>query len=384
MSPSRASPSMAGSIRLGGMLWLTVALFFSSPTHVSAITCLEAARAAVDATPISQTGLGWPCCSRTRASCILDGNECDAAHPDFASCFSVDGTVACQITETNSTGAPCAIYDGEAGPAGVTAVSDNSLNFSGLESAVRANWPALGLNQEHVMCCSSSSGDCHLGELVDDDINPCNKGEYELKCAGNEELGVCSAFANTTATHELGIFYRINFSASSSSSSGTSTLPSSASTTPQSSSTALGQDATGLPAASESKKKGTNAIVIALPVVLGLLIIFLLAFFLLRRRRQRAGKEMEAVPYSASMRPLSSGVSNDNSYRAVQAPSERFAEESHYTSAPPQSVIASTETPFATPSFSIQSPPPSGKAALAASRSNPARATSPAPPYSAE
>ena len=199
-----------------------------SPLPAAAITCLEAAEAAIAAVPAAQAGIDWPCCSRTTALCRADLDTCDdgGQFPDFATCFSTSGSIACQITETTSTGAPCGAFTGESGASGVTPVADHDLTFDGLEAVVRANWAALGVDNSRVLCCSPSSGDCHLDQSDEDLVNPCNRGEYELLCAGSQTQGICSVYANVTQTRELGVYFRVNLA--------TDTSPSGSESTPAS------------------------------------------------------------------------------------------------------------------------------------------------------
>jgi len=148
------------------------------------------------------------------------------------------------MTDTVNTDAPCGAFSGKTGDLGVHAIA-HDLVFDGLESAVRANWQALGRDNTRVLCCSASNGRCHIDETVEDLVNPCSRGEYELLCAGSEQHGICSVYANRTETEELGFYFRVNLAEVTSSTSTTSSASISESSTVSQTISGMNNESTG-------------------------------------------------------------------------------------------------------------------------------------------
>lgn len=300
MSLSRSSSAVLTFVHI---------LSFATTSYAQA-TCGESVRAALGTITSNLAGLNFPCCQTSQARCRLSDADCEGSFPDFASCISASGSVACGMTESGSTGAPCAAYQGTVGPYGVSPVGSGGLEFD-LDGIVAANWPRLGLDDSVVLCCRAGNGACHLGELVDDDINPCNvrNEEYELFCVGDARHGMCTVRANTRQTREIGQYFRINLDpAARPSSSG----PSSASNTPSSTQTSPNADGTtsdGPPKSSQgapvsSSGSRTNlGLAVALPVVLAVLLLATCALLFRRRLRKFALKSRE-LPLEERITPM--------------------------------------------------------------------------------
>ncbi|KZW03646.1 hypothetical protein EXIGLDRAFT_828492 [Exidia glandulosa HHB12029] len=306
----------------------------------AAITCDAGASAAVNTIAASDVGLNWPCCSNTTARCIMTANDCPKAYPEFANCISADGSVVCGLnSDSFDSGSPCANYTGTVAPYGVWPVeTDNSLQFD-LLGMFTTNWPKIIADDSVVVCCADNNGACQLGTLQNDDVNPCKKGEYELFCVGDAKHGMCTVRANTTQTHEIGLYFRVNLDPAAD-----PALAASGSSTAPIFTTSSGTgSATGLPASSgaasaaaastvASGGKASHALVIALPIVLGLLVlaVICLLIFLRRRKRSRHRAVEERID------PLHAPPPSSLMVQRAPSGTVYFVEESY----------ASTEAPF--------------------------------------
>ncbi|EJD54723.1 hypothetical protein AURDEDRAFT_148369 [Auricularia subglabra TFB-10046 SS5] len=318
----------ASGVRCTATSFAMLSLLLYMPGALSVTSCASSVQSALSTITFNLSGLNFPCCQTSRADCHLTDADCVGDFSDFASCIVAAGSAACGISFSPTTGSPCAAYKGTVGSYGVSPVVPGGLQFK-LDNIVQENWPNLGLDDSVVLCCLDDNGPCHIGELDQDNINPCKKGQYELFCVGDADHGMCTVRANTTHTQEVGQYFRINLD------------PADAPSTSSASSISIGPTSTfslsgkapsekivgpsqtaGAIQTSQTRRKNL-ALAVSLPVALGLLLLCTCVVFFMRWRRRRRAAESEVrqispVQFVASTESTSSPISSGSGAASSQ------------------------------------------------------------------
>jgi len=217
---------------------------------------------------------------------------------------------ACVISYSSADDAPCGQFSGTSGAThGASPLGTDyaiSLQSTSLQEAIETNWERLSTLSEASLCCASDdaisagAAGCHMGTVQMMSQNPCNAGEYNIKCYGAATAGLCMVYNNVTDTSDIGQYYVVNLAddvprPSATGSASQSTPSSQPSTT--SSGTGAGATTPTTPEyPGDEKTSGPNLIAIIVPVVIGVLLIALAILFFLRRRRQQQLDKASSTP----------------------------------------------------------------------------------------
>ncbi|KZV89125.1 hypothetical protein EXIGLDRAFT_772070 [Exidia glandulosa HHB12029] len=305
------------------------ALFILSIATVHSVRAATTCAAKVEAAlkTVKGDGVGVSCCKADEADCQLSViGACDDVYSTWGWCMGAGTSKACAISYGPDSDAPCGAYSGPTGSTyGLSPVGDGtgykvSLQSPSIEASLHTNWDRLATLSDVGLCCSSAdvagAAACHVGKVLTLAENPCNAGEYEIKCFGTGTHGLCTAYSNVSATTEIGQYYFVNFDENAPRPSSTSTgsnvsftpTASYASSTPTASPSGTPGSSTSTPLTptSSSDKSSVNVAAIVVPIILVLMLLGLGIWFIFWRRRRAAhapltGNSGNAVhPYTAA------------------------------------------------------------------------------------